>query len=53
MSSKDDLERLDLIKLSVLCGKVAEGGFVDDATALEAQQLKREWLALAHRNPRY
>lgn len=46
MATKQDLERLDLTILAVLCQQVADNASVDPVTAEKAWQLKREWVLL-------
>jgi hypothetical protein len=46
---RDDLERLDLVELAVLCQKVADDFSVGTQTAEQAWQLKREWVVLVAR----
>lgn len=46
MATKDELERLNLTVLAVLCQQVADNASADSATAEKAWQLKREWVLL-------
>ena len=49
MPSKQELEGLDIIRLAVMCQKVADDALMDSNTAEKARQLKQEWVLLVAR----
>lgn len=46
MHTRQELEQLDIIRLAVLCQKLADADSADAATGEKARQLKLEWVRL-------
>jgi len=49
MTSKQDLENLDITRLAVLCHQVADNLAMDRDTAAKAARMKQEWVLLVAR----
>jgi hypothetical protein len=48
MPTKEELERMDLTQLAVLCQKVAESPTASGEAADQARSMKQEWTLLIH-----
>jgi hypothetical protein len=48
MPTKEELERMDMTQLAVLCQKVSESPTADPVEADQGRQLKQEWAFLIH-----
>ena len=49
MASKQELEKLDIIRLAALCENVARSSAIDKKIAAQAAKLKLEWVRLVIR----
>jgi hypothetical protein len=49
MLATEQLEKLNIVHLAVLCQSVADDAKMDESTAEKAWQLKREWVLLVMR----